>query len=48
MLDANNKLLDTVTMLTDARAADRAAHAVTVHKWRGGASLNPCSKRLWL
>ena len=27
-------LLDTVTVLTDARAADHQAHAVTVRKWR--------------
>ena len=34
MRDENNTLLDTVTVLTDARAADHQAHAVTVRKWR--------------
>tara|TARA_B110000977_G_scaffold88483_1_gene117579 strand:+ start:250 stop:1317 length:1068 start_codon:yes stop_codon:yes gene_type:complete len=32
--DENNQLLDTVTVLTDARASDHAAHAITVRKWR--------------
>lgn len=32
--DENKNLLDTVTVLKDARAADHAAHAVTVRKWR--------------
>lgn len=34
MRDENKKLLDTVTVLKDARAADHAAHAVTVQRWR--------------
>ena len=32
--DENKNLLDTVTVLKDARAGDHAAHAVTVRKWR--------------
>jgi hypothetical protein len=34
MRDANNELLDTVTVLKDARAADHVKHAITVRKWR--------------
>lgn len=34
MRDENKNLLDTVTVLTDARAADHAARAVTVRRWR--------------
>ena len=34
MRDANDQLLDTVTVLKDARAADHVKHAVTVRKWR--------------
>ena len=34
MRDENDTFLDTVTVLTDARAADHQAHAVTVRKWR--------------
>lgn len=34
LYDENKNLLDTVTVLKDARAADHAAHAVTVRKWR--------------
>jgi hypothetical protein len=35
--DENKNLLDTVTVLTDARASDHAAHAVVVRKWWGSA-----------
>ena len=34
MRDANNELLDTVTVLKDARAADHVKRAVTTRKWR--------------
>ena len=34
MRDANDQLLDTVTVLKDARAADHVKHAITVRKWR--------------
>ena len=34
MRDANDQLLDTVTVLKDARAADHVKRAVTTRKWR--------------